>query len=156
MNAVVIVPAMILENTLSELSAAGRNKSERVALWLGARRGGNIQIETLWVPEQQAGYDFFDIPPRAMKALFGELRDRRLMVAAQIHTHPREAFHSYADDKWAIVRHVGALSLVIPYFAQRTGAATFVRDAAVFVLSPKNQWIEAAPTEVAKFYQICK
>lgn len=155
MNSLVIAPASIIHETLSELQSAGGRNSERVVLWLGQRKNGQTNVEMLWVPEQQAGYDFFDIPPQAMQALFQELRTRRLMVAAQVHTHPRQAFHSLADDKWAIVRHTGALSLVVPYFALRTEPETFVRETAVFVLSPKNQWLEAAPADVPSFYQIC-
>jgi len=155
MNSLVIVPTRVIQETLADLQAAGRRESERVVLWLGRRNNGQINIESLWVPEQQAGYDFFDIPPQAMEALFAELRNRRLMVAAQVHTHPRRAFHSLADDKWAIVRHTGALSLVLPTFALRTEPGTFVRDTAVFVLSPRNRWLEAAPVDVQSFYHIC-
>jgi hypothetical protein len=68
------------------------------------------------------------------------LRDRDLMVAAQVHTHPHEAFHSAADDRWAIVRHVGALSLVLPDFAQKTSIDSFLNEAAVFRLSDRNEW----------------
>ena len=154
MNSIVVVPASVIEGTLSELQSAGRSKSERVVLWLGKRKDSRIHIESLWVPEQQAGFDFFDIPQQAMQALFGELRNRRFMVAAQVHTHPHRAFHSYADDKWAIVRHSGALSLVLPYFALQTAPSTFAGDAAVFVLSPRNKWLDATPAEVQNFYEI--
>jgi proteasome lid subunit RPN8/RPN11 len=154
MNSLVLVPSRVIEGSLSELQSAGRRKSERVVLWLGRRKDSRIHIESFWVPEQQAGYDFFDIPQQALQALFGELRNRRLMVAAQVHTHPHQAFHSYADDKWAIIRHTGALSLVLPDFALRTESSTFAHDATVFVLSSTNEWLEAAPAEVQNFYQI--
>jgi len=156
MSSPVIVPGTIVRDTLAELKSAGHRKSERVALWLGRRTRDCITIESLWIPEQTAGYDFFDIPRHAMEALFGELKKRRLMVAAQVHTHPGRAFHSHADDKWAIVRHKGALSLVVPYFALRTETDTFVRETALFVLSSANEWLEADPTEVQNYYQICQ
>jgi len=44
------------------------------------------------------------------------------MVAAQVHSHPDEAFHSKGDDEWAIVRHEGALSIVVP-----TSRGTYLR-----------------------------
>jgi proteasome lid subunit RPN8/RPN11 len=154
LNSLVLVPTSAIEGTLSELQSAGHRECERVVLWLGGRKDGRIHIESLWVPEQEAGYDFFEIPQQAMQALFGELRNRRLMVAAQVHTHPHRAFHSHADDKWAIVRHTGALSLVLPYFAVRTEPSTFAHDAALFILSPTNKWLEAAGADVQNFYQI--
>jgi hypothetical protein len=76
------------------------------------------------------------------------------MIAAQIHTHPKRAFHSAADDKWAIVRHTGALSLVIPHFALRTSRASFRADTAVFALSPQNKWLMASPDRLDDFYRI--
>ena len=68
--------------------------------------------------------------------------DARLMVAAQVHTHPQEAFHSPADDHWAVLRHVGALSLVLPCFARDTTADTFVEQAKVYSLTQADEWDE--------------
>jgi hypothetical protein len=154
MNPLIIVGSSIIHATLLELQAAGRRRSERVVLWLGRRTNARIEIETLWVPEQRTGLDFFEIPPKGMQKMFDKLRTDRLMVAAQIHSHPRAAFHSYADDQWAIIRHSGALSLVLPYFALRTDCSTFVQDVALFVLSLQNEWLEILPSDVHEFYQI--
>ena len=91
-----------------------------------------------------------------MQALFEELKRNRLAVAAQIHTHPRQAFHSEADDTSAIVRHAGALSIVLPFFALKTAPDTFTRDAKVFVLSRDNVWHEVPVDERDRFYQVSK
>ena len=154
MNTPVTISSALVNKTLAQLQSVGRQRSEHVLLWLGKRENGNISINRLWIPEQRAGRDFFEIPSRSMQALFDELRRDRLMVAAQVHTHPREAFHSWADDTWAIVRHAGALSLVLPYFALKTTPQDFVRDAAVFVLSQENEWLEVSATDRHRFYQI--
>ena len=154
MNTPVTISSSLVDKTLAQLQSVGRRRSEHVLLWLGKRENGNISINKLWIPEQLAGRDFFEIPPRSMQALFDELRRERLMVAAQVHTHPREAFHSWADDTWAIVRHAGALSLVLPYFALKTAPQNFVHDAAVFVLSQNNEWLEVPATDRNHFYQI--
>jgi hypothetical protein len=45
------------------------------------------------------------------------LAERQEGIRAQVHTHPREAFHSSTDDAWPIVHLEGFLSLVIPEFA---------------------------------------
>ena len=154
MNSPVTISSALMNKTLIQLHFIGRRRSEHVLLWLAKRENGNISINRLWIPEQRAGRDFFEIPPRSMQALFNELRRDRLMVAAQVHTHPREAFHSWADDTWAIVRHVGALSLVLPYFALKTESHNFVHDAAVFVLSQENEWLEVPEADRYRFYQI--
>ncbi len=36
------------------------------------------------------------------------------MVLAQLHTHPGMAFHSLADDRLALPRQTGAISIVVP------------------------------------------
>ena len=82
----------------------------------------------------------FTLPLPGMNALHNELRHRRQMVAAQIHTHPGRAYHSKADDRWAIVRHVGALSLVLPNFAFGTTTKTFFDNARVYRFSEDGLW----------------
>jgi proteasome lid subunit RPN8/RPN11 len=144
----VIVPAHVLITSLGVLQEVGREGSECVVLWLAKRAPEAIELVELYKPAQIAAEDFFRIPRKAIAALFEVLRDRGLMVAAQVHTHPEHAFHSSADDRWAIVRHVGALSLVLPYFAQRTTPDTFLEDAAVFSLSPDNEWLPIDPSDL--------
>ena len=84
----------------------------------------------------------FWISTEGMDALKKVLRKRRLMVAAQVHSHPELAFHSVADDRWAIVRHHGALSLVLPHFGLRTTRSSFFDDAKVYQLNAADAWIE--------------
>jgi proteasome lid subunit RPN8/RPN11 len=92
----------------------------------------------------------FQIPAASMAALYAELRERRLMVAAQVHSHPYEAFHSRADDRWAIIRHEGALSLVVPNFASSTTAANFLEDTKIFQFSVTARWTEVTQVELAR------
>jgi proteasome lid subunit RPN8/RPN11 len=75
-----------------------------------------------------------------MAAVFDELRSERLMIVAQVHSHPGDAFHSEADDEWAIVRHEGAYSIVVPRFARGVSVRSFVQDAAVYKLSAEDVW----------------
>lgn len=144
----VVVPAVVLVASLAALQEAGREGSECVVLWLGKRTADAINVVQVYKPAQVATADMFRIPRESIAALFDVLRRGGLLVAAQVHTHPEEAFHSAADDRWAIVRHVGALSLVLPYFALRTTPETFMQDAAVFALSPDNEWLQIDPNDV--------
>ena len=124
---------------------------ERVALWLGRRASHAITVQEVFVPIQETEADYFKIPQQGMSQLLEHLHARRLMVAAQVHTHPQDAFHSGADDRWALVRHAGALSLVIPRFCQETTPATFVADAKVYVLTDDDQF-QLAPA--AETYEV--
>ena len=38
------------------------------------------------------------------------------MAIAQIHTHPRDAFHSSTDNEWPSVILPGSISVVIPNY----------------------------------------
>lgn len=146
------VPLPVLDRTLTFLREAGAERqAEGVVLWLGARNGKGVSVHECYVPEQEAEYDFFRIPPPAMAALLHHLGETRMFVAAQVHSHPREAFHSRADDKWAIVRHVGALSVVVPNFATKTSAATFHAHAAVFQLDAADRWQRVPIVGLIKF-----
>jgi len=135
-----------------EISCEGIEKSihlfrdagerECVLLWLGRREKGVQKIVDVYRPEQIGTVDYFEIPRNGMAELMTRLRVDGLYVVSQVHTHPKEAFHSYADDRWAIVRHVGALSIVLPRFALFTTADNFLEQAAVYQLDQSNDWIE--------------
>jgi proteasome lid subunit RPN8/RPN11 len=154
MGTLVVVPALVVAQTLRELRGAGVDNRERVVLWLGARTGDSINVREAFVPLQEADEDYFWIPPRGMSELLSHLRQNRLMTAAQVHSHPEHAFHSEADDRWAIVRHEGALSLVVPFFGLDTTEETFVEDTLVFQLSKSNRWLEVPSESVHRRYRI--
>lgn len=134
--------------TLGHLREAGARYQECVVLWLGRPSAQGIEVVDVYRPQQRAAADMFHIPPNSMGALRATLRRDRVMVAAQVHSHPHEAFHSLADDCWAIVRHVGALSLVVPEFAAHTRVDTFLEHTKVFRFAPSAQWREVPFAEV--------
>lgn len=73
----------------------------------------------LVVPEQRASRTQLGVSVEVTRAgqlqLAAALRSGELFVA-RIHSHPGEAFHSAADDANPVLTHVGALSVVVPYF----------------------------------------
>jgi proteasome lid subunit RPN8/RPN11 len=140
----------IIDATLAHLRDAGRTHRECVVLWLGRREETCVRVVGAYRPLQQAEADVFHIPRAGMAALHDELRRQHVMVAAQVHSHPFEAFHSKADDRWAIVRHEGALSLVVPHFASSTTLANFLDQTKVYRFSPTAQWIEVPRWEVTQ------
>ena len=153
MNSPIFCHRNDVEQTLAFLKEAGGTRQECLVLWLGQRHSDSISVKSVLRPQQIAGCDFFRIPQQSMRSIMQRLKRDRLMIAAQIHTHPFEAFHSEADDRWAIVRHVGAVSLVLPYFAATTTPEDFLEQAALFSLDANNRWIEA-PKYLAS--QICR
>ena len=150
----VIVPKRLVANTLRELAKRGWIRTERVALWLGQRGEDSVGVREMYVPKYEATSDYFHIARPAMARLMEHLREAGLMIGAQLHTHPFEAFHSAADDKWAIVRHAGALSVVLPEFAQFTTPENFLQRAKVFTLSVSNNWLEIPHCELHSHLEI--
>jgi hypothetical protein len=138
----VLVQRHVLYDTLRELRKRGWIHTERVALWLANRSDAALDVREMYIPEYEATSDYFHIGRTAMAKLMEHLRNARLMIGAQLHTHPAEAFHSAADDRWAIVRHAGALSVVVPHFARFTTPENFLEQAKVFRLSATNEWLE--------------
>lgn len=145
---VVLCSSSLIESTLARLRDAGQERRECVMLWLGRREGERVRVHQAYRPIQNAAEDMFEIPPAGMAALHAELRKHRLMVAAQVHSHPAEAFHSRADDRWAIIRHEGALSLVVPHFASATTASNFLDDTKVFHFTAAARWVEVPRSQV--------
>lgn len=134
-----------ISRELASLSIGSLKKSrdkEKVLLWLGRKSEDGYIVEEVFEPLQITDDDFFWIPEEGMNDLMAKLRTTRKMIVAQIHTHPEEAFHSLADDTWAVVRHRGAYSLVLPHFASAINLENFLNLVATFVLDEFNCWNE--------------
>jgi hypothetical protein len=140
-----------VEETLASLRDAGNRGTEGVVLWLAKRPliEGAAIAET-FIPQYYAEIDVFRIPPSGMAALMTHLRTHRLALAAQVHSHPGRAFHSPADDAWAIVRHEGALSVVVPDFAAGVSTANFLEKCPTFRLSSTDRWLLVRPEELPR------
>jgi hypothetical protein len=140
MSAIILPPAL-LRKTIGMLRRGGLRQEERVALWLStAALRSPTSIVEVYEPDQIAAIDYFRLPPESMRALMGHLKATRRRIVAQIHTHPGRAFHSDVDAEWAIVRHVGALSLVLPRFAATTTVETFLDEVMTYAFTPEGEW----------------
>lgn len=137
----IICTAAVISDTLDILRAGGRRGEERVALWL-ARTATRTPIEVVEVyePDQITEADSFTLPTQSMRALMSHLGATRRRIIAQIHTHPGRAYHSEADAAWAIVRHVGALSLVLPSFARTASLQNFSELVKIYEMTPAGAW----------------
>lgn len=150
------VQTVAVEQTIQLLQASGRQRKEGIVLWLGTMDDRQAQVRHVYQPIHSAAADFFRIPREGMNHLMGYLDQHGVRVLAQVHSHPAEAFHSEADNTWAIVRHLDALSLVLPYFAKNTTAQNFLDQAATFRLDQYNRWTEAPPPRLDTYLEISK
>jgi proteasome lid subunit RPN8/RPN11 len=138
----VVCTSELLRETIALLRRGGELAEERVVLWLARSTAHDpAPIAEVYEPAQLTDVDYFRLPPESIRRLMIHLRATRRKIAAQIHTHPGRAFHSEADAEWAIIRHVGALSLVLPRFAESTTPSNFLREVVTYEYSAKGEWL---------------
>lgn len=139
---VLICSRDVVSTTISLLRREKERGEERVALWLAsAAPRSPATIVEVYEPEQIVDVDYFRIPSASMCTLMDHLRSTRRRIAAQIHTHPGRAYHSHVDAEWAIIRHVGAISMVLPRFAIDTTPDNFLDEVMTYEYSPDGEWM---------------
>jgi hypothetical protein len=142
------VDADIIRMTLETLQKFGAQHVEGLVLWLGDVEAGQARVIRALVPDQksfstESGLGYF-VSGKALFNLNRALADSGLRLIAQIHSHPREAYHSDADDRYAIVTADGGLSLVVPDFGR---AAADPAEWAVYRLT-NGRWRELSSDEI--------
>lgn len=134
-------------HTITRIRQRGVSGAEGVMLWLGRRGGLDANVSEAYEPIYRSKADQFIVPPAGMSALMDRICATGHAVVAQVHSHPQQAFHSKADETWALVKHVGAYSIVLPWFCAHTTTACFWQQAAVFVMQPNGRWLELSGTD---------
>ena len=112
----------MITTTLRVLQHFGAYGCEGLVLWVGNLREDSAQVIQVMVPDQQPmkseeGVGYF-VDGAALFQLNRSLSETGLRLIAQVHSHPGEAYHSEADDRYAIVTADGGLSLVVPNFGR--------------------------------------
>ncbi|MDQ6830221.1 MAG: hypothetical protein M3081_15295 [Gemmatimonadota bacterium] len=136
------VPLALLRETFAELRRCGAGRRECQMLWTGPWSDPST-VTTVVHPVHRARGDGFELDSDWLTMFWRELARTRCGVRAQIHTHPREAFHSRTDDAFPIVHTPGFLSLVVPHFATRDVG---LRDAYLAEIEVDGTWRSFDPT----------
>lgn len=117
------VPADVRERTESSLRAAGREGYELFVLWSGQVTGDTFEVMAAHVPRQSSAktHDglLVTVEGEALHKMNMWLYEHKQLLGAQVHAHPRKAFHSKTDDTYPIVTALGGLSLVAANFCRR-------------------------------------
>ena len=143
----------ILTRTLGIMKGAGKSKKERGAYWLADPRRPEFVVE-VYEPAQETTRVLFWLSPESVRALMSYLKQKRLMLCAQVHTHPGLAFHSETDDQNSLLGKIGSESIVVPNFAKGVTIKTFVEKSAFFYLLASGEWIEATNEQVRANFKI--
>jgi len=138
------VPGDVREQTESSLRAAGRDGYELFVLWSGRVRGDTFEVIAAHVPRQTSAKTrdglLVTVEGEALHKMNVWLYEHKQMLGAQVHAHPRKAFHSETDDTYPIVTTLGGLSLVVANFCRR---GLLHRSSAAYRLTTDG-WIETA------------
>jgi hypothetical protein len=148
------VPNDLVSTTERELRRAGREGYELFVLWSGTVNGNTFEISTVHVPEQTSYKTrrglLIRVDGDALHKLNVWLYEHEQTLAAQVHAHPTDAFHSNTDDAFPIVTELGGLSLVAPNFARR---GVLCKGAAAYRLSTEG-WTEIPAGELTDVVQV--
>src|SRR5258706_7923579 len=87
------VDRRIVAESIDELRQGGHADTERFVLWLGKKTASHVLVSEHYAPAYEASSDYFHVGRDEMARLMAHLRTRNLMIGAQLHTHPAEAFH---------------------------------------------------------------
>ncbi|WP_022696343.1 Mov34/MPN/PAD-1 family protein [Euryhalocaulis caribicus] len=109
-----LIPESCFRNLVTYLNDASTQGHEGVVLFLGKGNGETKVALQCVQPKATTTQGSFKISSAEMAKVINLATDLDLEIIAQVHTHPREAFHSKGDDEGARIRYEGYLSLVIP------------------------------------------
>ncbi len=145
-----------IEEMLGAMREFGTHGWELLVLWLGQvdTTHGAALVTHAYVPDQnpvksEDGVGYF-VTGQTLFELNRNLSRTGLRLIAQVHSHPAEAFHSEADDRYAIVTAQGGLSLVVPDFGH---AAPDPSSWAVFRLAG-SEWLEVPERQVRALIEV--
>ena len=136
------VPRQIIDETEAALRGAGDEGYELFVLWSGVQDGASFRVRHVHVPAQDS-YRTRDgllvrVDGEALHKLNVWLFENSEQLAAQVHAHPGDAFHSDTDDTFPIAAQLGSLSLVAADFCSY---GLLDRTSAAYRLDA-NGWIE--------------
>jgi hypothetical protein len=128
----------MLEETFQHLRSCGHGRAECQVLWISSWAMPEI-ITGVVHPKHAAHLGGFVLDDSWLSEFWMELGDTNSGIRVQVHSHPREAFHSKTDDDYPIIHKPGFLSLVIPNFG--LGPIGF-DDAYLTEIQPDGGWRE--------------
>ncbi len=147
-----VISRAIVDQSLAFLQAQGRFGHEGVVLWPARLEDHACVVSEPIIPKQITGPLSYRIPNDETFRIVRQVSERGQVIPIQVHSHPREAFHSLVDDELAFVQHENAISIVVPNFGAVSSAQ--LRDGAKFYrLRPVNEWIEMTQAEVKDVIQ---
>ena len=147
-----VVPCGIVAESAGTLRSLSDGRREAVILWTGTHQAEEALVRCIVVPHQRASALHFDVPLQERLRIARQLANCGEKLLVQLHTHPAEAFHSPVDDRLALPRHTGAISIVIPDFAETWDGD--LRQASVNRHLGAGVWEELDGEAVSRLFEV--
>lgn len=150
-----MIPRSVLQASELFLSERGLARYEAVVVWIGRLVDDAIAVvDAPYAPEQiplqtEDGVGVH-IPGEAITRLIMSLEGEE-RVLARLHSHPAEAYHSETDDLNRLISHDGAMSVVVPDFAQN---GILLTQCSINELAVPGGWRELAVDEVERRFEL--
>ena len=151
----IVVPRSAIGRSQTCLRAAGKLGNEAIALWVGQWDGSSFHVREALCPRQYAVRSCSGccvvVDHVELFALNRYLDEHAMMIGAQIHSHPRDAYHSDTDDQFPIATVLGSFSVVVPNFATDE---VILEQCAVYRLLAAGQWSLIEPSTIRSLFHI--
>lgn len=148
----IFLPIDILEETLRRFKEYGKKSLEAFAIWVGKEMNTNFIIKDVWIPIQCNTILSYYISDIDVHKINVELNKRKYYAIAQLHTHPKNAFHSRIDDNYPILTLPGSFSIVVPNFGD-ISLRDFLDKVAIYRLI-KKKWVLKSKIEVKRKFKV--
>lgn len=135
------ISAALFEKTFEHFRQCGRGRRECQVLWTSSWDDPENISEAVH-PLHLANGGGFQLSSDWINQFWCDLARTNCGIHVQIHTHPREAFHSYIDDQFPTIHTAGFLSLVIPDFGL---GAIGLDHAYLTEIDERGNWRECTP-----------
>ncbi len=96
-----------------------RNGHEGITYLAGRTDGTTTLAIAAMRPEAETTRGSFNVTAPAIAQIVRAAASRGLQVVGQVHTHPRQAYHSDGDEEGARIAYTGYVSLVLPDYGRR-------------------------------------
>ncbi len=137
----IFFPKDLVDNIYKEIQETGTDGYERLALCAGEKTEKEFIITRVIYPKQMLRKTLsgvsFHVSGEELERIGDLLYENQLSLIAQVHSHPKEAYHSEADDNYAIITRTGGLSIVIPDFGK---SDSHFEKSAFYRLYPDTGW----------------
>jgi len=129
----VVLTATCLKMVQETIEQERDNREEGISYLVGLTDAITTLAILAMRPRATTTWGSFSVDHSAMAEIVRKACDHGLQVVGQVHTHPREAFHSEGDEQGARIRYSGYASIVIPEYGRglpkRDGVATYMYQA---------------------------